>query len=71
MCKKTGRPGLSVEEKYEEVRNLLATGKERGFLSYEEIGEALPDELSTSPEAIEDVFSLFETSPSSFFLSKR
>ena len=60
MSKKSGRSTVKVE-KYEEVRNLLATGKERGFLAYDEISEALPDELSQSPEAIEDVVSLFET----------
>jgi RNA polymerase primary sigma factor len=58
MSKKTDPP---IEDRYEEVRLLMATGKERGFLSYEEGGEALPEELSTNPDAIEDVFSLLET----------
>jgi RNA polymerase primary sigma factor len=61
MSKKTSDSAHGIEEKYEEVRALIATGKERGFLSYEEIGEALPDELSSNAEAIEDVFSLLET----------
>jgi RNA polymerase primary sigma factor len=60
MKKKGGDSTTSIEEKYEEVRLLIATGKERGFLSYEEINDALPDELSSNPEAIEDVFSLLE-----------
>jgi RNA polymerase primary sigma factor len=61
MSKKSNDSNQSIEEKYEEVRALIATGKERGFLSYEEISEALPDDLSSNPEAIEDVFSLLET----------
>jgi len=51
---------LTVEEKYEEVRQLVALGRERGFLGYEEINEMLPDEISSSAEEIEEVFSLLE-----------
>ena len=54
---KKGDPS-GIEERFEEVRQLIATGKERGFLAYDEINDALPDELSTNPEAIDDVFSL-------------
>jgi RNA polymerase primary sigma factor len=61
MGKKSGDTPANIEEKYDEVKQLIATGKERGFLSYEEISEALPEELSSNPEAIEDVFSLLET----------
>ncbi len=61
MSKKPSDAAANLEEKYEEVRQLIALGKERGFLSYEEINDALPDELGSSPEAIEDVFSLLET----------
>jgi RNA polymerase primary sigma factor len=53
--------GTNLEEKHEELRVLIALGKERGFLSYEEINDALPDDLGSSAEAIEDVFSLLET----------
>ncbi len=60
MSKKGSGSGPGLEEKYEEVRQLLAAGKERGFLSYEEINDALPDELS-NPEFIEDVFLMLES----------
>ena len=62
MSKRGREAGGSIEERYEEVRALLLTGKERGFLSYEEINDALPEELSASPESIEEVFGLLETS---------
>jgi len=52
---------LSLEEKYDEVRQLVALGKERGFLAVEEVTETLPDEVSGNPEEIEEVFSLLET----------
>ncbi len=59
--KKKGESGFSVEEKYDEVRQLVALGRERGFLSYDEINEALPDEISQSPDELEEVFTAFET----------
>ena len=61
MSKKKKREQTSgVEAKYEEVRQLLAVGKERGFLAYDEINDSLPDEISSSPDEIEEVFSLLE-----------
>ena len=48
-------------EEYEEVRNLVAIGKDRGFLAYDEISEALPEELTSTAEVIEDVFTVLET----------
>jgi RNA polymerase primary sigma factor len=60
MSKKKREPISGVEAKYEEVRQLLAVGKERGFLAYDEINESLPDEISASPDEIEEVFSLLE-----------
>ncbi len=59
MTKK--RREVAVEEKYEEVRQLVTLGRERGFVSYEEINEMLPDEISSSADEIEEVFSLMET----------
>ena len=61
MSQRGTKEGPGVEERYEEVRALMTLGKERGFLSYEEINEALPDELSSSPEEIEEIFHAFET----------
>jgi RNA polymerase primary sigma factor len=60
MTKKRKDSTSTVEEKYEEVRQLLATGRERGWLSYDEINEMLPDEVSSSAEELEEVFLLFE-----------
>src|SRR5512145_2205320 len=62
MSNKKKRENLSsVEEKYDEVRQLVANGREKGYLTYEEINEVLPDEVSSSPEEIEEVFTVFET----------
>ena len=50
----------SVEERFEEVRQLIALGRERGDLAIDEINGMLPEEISNSPEDIEEVFSVFE-----------
>ena len=60
MTKKK-REALSLEDKYDEVRQLLTLGKERGFLAVEEVTEMLPDEVSNSPDEVDEVFSLLET----------
>ena len=33
---------LSIEEKYDEVRQLITIGKEKGYLLYDEVNELLP-----------------------------
>ncbi|MFC1491950.1 RNA polymerase sigma factor RpoD [Nitrospinota bacterium] len=40
------------------VKGLIDLGKERGFLTYDEVNKALPQDV-TSPEAIDDIMVLF------------
>ena len=49
---------MSIEEKYDEVRQLIAIGKEKGYLLYDEINELLPAEITSSDE-LDDLFSAF------------
>ena len=42
-----------------EIQQLIHLGKERGFLTYEEVNDALPDDL-VSPEQLDDVLSMFD-----------
>ncbi len=42
-----------------EIQQLIHVGKEKGFLTYEEVNDALPDDL-TSPEQLDDVLSMFD-----------
>ncbi|MBU24281.1 MAG: RNA polymerase sigma factor RpoD [Acidobacteria bacterium] len=51
-------PPLSIEEKYDEVRQLIAIGKEKGYLSYDEVNELLPADITSSDE-LDDLFSTF------------
>ena len=61
MTKTNHDPATGIDERYDEIKQLLLVGKERGFLAYEEIIEVLPDEASASAEVIEEIFSLLET----------
>ncbi len=44
----------------EEINNLIKHGKEKGILTYEEIIEFLPEEMTASPEVLENVIKLLE-----------
>jgi RNA polymerase primary sigma factor len=51
---------LGIEEKYEEVRQLINLGRERGYLLYDEVNDVLPEEVH-SPEDLDDMFLLFDS----------
>src|ERR1051325_7650629 len=52
---------LSIEEKYDEVRQLISIGKEKGYLLYDEVNELLPSEITSSDE-LDDLFNTFGSS---------
>ncbi len=49
---------MSLEEKYDEVRQLIEIGKEKGFLLYDEVNEILPPDV-TSSEQLDELFTAF------------
>jgi RNA polymerase primary sigma factor len=52
------RTAASIEERYDEVRQRITMGKEKGYLLYEEVNDMLPSEVSSSDE-LDDIFSMF------------
>ena len=50
---------ILLEEKYDQVRQLITMGKERGYLLYDEVNDILPAEVHSSEE-IDDLLSTFE-----------
>src|SRR3989475_759645 len=48
-----------IEERYDQVRQLINMGKERGYLLYDEVNDILPAEVHSSEE-IDDVLSTLE-----------
>src|SRR3954463_13180344 len=53
-----GAPHLSIEERYDEVRQLINIGKEKGYLLYDEVNELLPADITSSDE-LDDLFNTF------------
>src|ERR1700732_2497915 len=49
---------LSIEEKYDEGRQLIYIGKEKGYLLYDEVNKLLPSEITSSDE-LDDLFNTF------------
>ena len=49
---------MSIEERYDEVRQLIHVGKEKGYLLYDEVNEMLPSEI-TSAEDLDELFNAF------------
>jgi RNA polymerase primary sigma factor len=49
---------LSMEDRYEDVRDLIILGNERGYLLYDEINDSLPEGAYTSDE-LDSIFPLF------------
>jgi RNA polymerase primary sigma factor len=45
---------VGAEEKYHRLQHLVDTGKEKGYVLYDDVSELLPDELNTGPE-LEDI----------------
>jgi len=50
---------IALEDKYDQVRQLINMGKERGYLLYDEVNDILPAEVHSSEE-IDDLLSTFE-----------
>ena len=51
---------MSIEDKYDEVKELILMGKERGYLLYDEVNDVLPEGVCSSDE-LDSIFSLFGT----------
>jgi RNA polymerase primary sigma factor len=49
---------LSIEDRYDAVRELIIMGKQRGYLLYDEINDSLPEGTCSSDE-LDGIFSLF------------
>jgi RNA polymerase primary sigma factor len=49
---------LSIEDRYDAVRELIVMGKQRGYLLYDEINDSLPEGTCSSDD-LDSIFSLF------------
>ena len=51
---------MSIDEKYDEVRQLITIGMDKGYLLYDEVNELLPLEIASSDE-LDELFSTFRS----------
>ena len=49
---------LLLEERYDEVRQLIEIGKEKGYLLYDEVNEVLPHDITASDD-LDELFTAF------------
>ena len=49
---------ISLDDKYDEVKQLIDLGKEKGYLLYDEVHHLLPGDVTSSDE-LDDMFSMF------------
>ena len=47
---------MLIEEKYPELAKLVQTGKERGYILYEELYESLPEDVTGAPGELDDIY---------------
>ena len=47
---------MQIEEKYPEMNKLIQTGKERGYILYEELFEKLPEEVTGIAEELDEIY---------------
>jgi RNA polymerase primary sigma factor len=50
--------GINLDDKYDEVKQLIDIGKEKGYLLYDEVNDLLPADMGASEE-LDDMFSMF------------
>jgi len=51
---------LALDDKYEDIQKLIDTGKEKGFLSYNEVNDLLPNDIN-SPDDLDDLLGMIGT----------
>ena len=49
---------MSLEEQYDEVRQLIEIGREKGYLLYDEVNDLLPANITRS-DALDELFTAF------------
>ena len=52
---------VALEEKFDEVRQLIVIGKEKGYLLYDEVNDLLPADLTANPEDLEELLAVFSS----------
>jgi RNA polymerase primary sigma factor len=52
---------LSIDDKYDEIKQLVYDGKQKGYLLYDEVNDVLPSEIINSSDDIDELFTMFDS----------
>ncbi len=52
---------MSIDDKYDEIKQLVYSGKQKGYLLYDEVNDVLPTEIINSSDEIDELFSMFDS----------
>ena len=51
---------MALEDKFDDIKKLIDAGKEKGYLTYNEVNDLLPNDLH-SPEDLDDLLTTIGT----------
>lgn len=52
---------MSIDDKYDEIKQLVYSGKQKGYLLYDEVNDVLPSEIINSSDEIDELFTMFDS----------
>ena len=52
---------MSIDDKYDEIKQLVYEGKQKGYLLYDEVNDVLPTEIINSSDDIDELFNMFDS----------
>src|SRR5438874_11897022 len=55
-----GKSVLALDDKYDDIKKLIETGKEKGYLTYSEVNDLIPHDVHT-PEDLDDLLTTIGT----------
>src|SRR5260370_1975039 len=57
---KKRQPVLALDDKYDDIKKLIDTGKEKGYLTYDQVNDLIPHDVH-SPEDLDDLLTTIGT----------
>ena len=52
---------MSIDDKFDEIKQLVYDGKQKGYLLYDEVNDVLPTEIINSSDDIDELFTMFDS----------
>jgi RNA polymerase primary sigma factor len=60
MERRRGQSVLALDDKFEDIKKLIDTGKEKGYLTYDQVNDLIPQDVQ-SPDDLEDLLTTIGT----------